>query len=125
MPHNGPRGSPVADRRNVCIPVFRIAAATMLPAGILTETPFTTSVTVSGMQGLLSDSSRKIRRDGDSSLAIHDLTDEQLRSAERSRDTQTFVTGGEIKSLVFSVWTNQGKLVRSRSTKSGPRSQRR
>jgi hypothetical protein len=49
MPHNGPRASPVTERRNAVTPVFRIAADTMLPEGIVTETPLTITVTVSGM----------------------------------------------------------------------------
>src|SRR5689334_25441715 len=97
MPHNGPRGSPVTERRNAVTPVLRIAADTMLPAGIVTETPLTTTVTVSGMQRLLRHARGEIRFDRNRSLAIHDLRDEQPRRAERSRDTQPFVPGREIK----------------------------
>src|SRR5690349_12332912 len=82
IPHNGPRGSPVTDRRNACVPVLRIAADTMLPAGISTETPLTTSVTVSGMHRLLYHSRGQIRRDGDCCFAIQDLRDEELSGGE-------------------------------------------
>src|SRR6476619_4314357 len=106
MPHSGPRGSPVVDRRNAYVPVLRIAAETMLPAGISTETPFTESRTVSGMHGLLSRSRRQVRRDRNRRLAIHDLSDEQLRRTERGCDAKPFMPGGEIEPLVFGVWPN-------------------
>jgi hypothetical protein len=81
MPHNGPRGSPNAERRNVVTPVLRIAAETMLPAGIVTETPLTTTVNVSGMERLL-HARGQIRRDGNGGLAIHDLRHEQFGGPE-------------------------------------------
>jgi hypothetical protein len=72
IPHNGPRGSPVTERLNSVTPVLRIAAETMLPAGIVTETPLTTTVTVSGMERLL-HTRGQIRRNWNGRLAIHDL----------------------------------------------------
>jgi hypothetical protein len=54
----------------------------MLPAGISTETPSTTSVTVSRMQWLLCQPRRQVRREGDGSFAIHDLRDEKLSGRE-------------------------------------------
>src|SRR5215213_9752569 len=125
IPHNGPRGSPVTERRNACVPVFRIAADTMLPPGISTETPLTTSVTVSGMHRLLCHSRGQVRRDWNRSFAIHDLRNKQFRGSERGRDTEALVTGGEIEALVFRVWTNEWKLIRRRGAKSCPRAQRR
>src|SRR5262245_54727060 len=125
MPHNGPRGSPVTERRNACVPVLRIAADTMLPVGISTETPLTTSVTVSGMHRLLCHTRRQVRRDWNRSLAIHDLRDEELSGGERGRDPEALVAGGKIEPLVFRMWTNQRKLIGRGRSKSGPRAQRR
>src|SRR6185369_2498127 len=125
MPHNGPRTSPVADRRNACLPLFKMAAPTMLPAGIVTETPLTTSVTVSGMRKLLRHSRRQIRRNGNRGLAIHDLRYEKFSRPGRRRDAEAFVSRRQIESPVLGMWSDQRKLVRSRSPKPGPRPQRR
>ena len=103
---------------------MRIAAETILPAGISTEIPSTESETVSGMHGLLSDPCGQVRRNRNSSFAIHDLSDEEFGGAERGGDAKTLMTGREIKSLVFGVWSNQGKLVRRRGTKACPRPER-
>ena len=75
------------------------------------------------MHRLLSDPRRQVRRDWNRGIAIHDLVDEQFGSTERGRDTEPFMTGGEIESLVFSVWSNQRKLVGCRGAKASPRSQ--
>jgi hypothetical protein len=48
----------------------------MLPAGISTETPLTTSVTVSGMHRTSGHSRWQVRRDWNGSSTIHDLRDE-------------------------------------------------
>jgi hypothetical protein len=77
------------------------------------------------MHGLLRHARGQVRRNAELPFAIHDLVHEQFRGAERGRDTEPFMTGGEIESLVFGVWSNQRKLVRSRGSKPRPRSQRR
>jgi len=83
----------------------------MLPAGMLTETPSTVSVTVSGMHDLRSRHALgQIRRDWNRSFSIHDLRDKQFRRSQRRRDTKTLVSRGEIKSLVVDVWANQQQL---------------
>jgi len=80
MPHNGPRGSPLTERRNTFAPASNIAAETMLPTGIVTETPLTITVTVSGM--LPQFSRGKIRRDWNRRLAIHNLGQQEFCRAE-------------------------------------------
>jgi len=79
MPHNGPRGSPLTERRNAVVPAVNIAAETMLPTGIVTETPLTITVTVSGM---LCHPCGKVRRDWNGRLTIHDLGQQEFRCAE-------------------------------------------
>jgi hypothetical protein len=64
------------------MPVLRIAAETILPAGMVTETPLTNSVTVSDMHGLLCHACGQVRRYGNFRFAIHDLRREQFRRAE-------------------------------------------
>jgi hypothetical protein len=56
IPHNGPRGSPLTDLRQVC-PAIATATATVAPASTATGEPFTFNVTVpdleSGMRNFL------------------------------------------------------------------------
>jgi hypothetical protein len=52
IPHSGPRGSPVADVRQICA-AMAIAAATLVPARTATGAPFTVNVTSSGIADLL------------------------------------------------------------------------
>jgi|SRR5215213_2823723 len=47
IPHNGPRASPVTERRNEVTPLRSTAAETMLPGGTVTETPLTVMLTTS------------------------------------------------------------------------------
>src|ERR1051325_8089442 len=121
MHHNGPRGSTVAGRRNVVTPVLRIGAQSILTTASVTEISLTRTVTVSGMQRLL-DARRQIRCDRNLTRTIHDLRDEQLGRAERSRNPEAFVSGSEVEPAVFAVWSNQRQLVRRRRAKPGPRS---
>jgi hypothetical protein len=101
---------------------LRIAADTMLPAGIVTETPLITTVTVSGMRRLLCHARGQVRRHWDGSVSVHDLRNEEFGRAERRCDTQAFVSGGQVKSFVLDVWANQRKLVGRRCAKACPRS---
>ena len=50
MPHSGPRGSPLTDRRYRLTPAMAMAVETMAPAGTVTAAPFTESVTESAMR---------------------------------------------------------------------------
>jgi hypothetical protein len=50
MPHSGPRGSPLTDRRYPLMPAVATAVDTMVPAGTETGAPLTESVTESAMR---------------------------------------------------------------------------
>src|SRR6185295_14634304 len=119
IPHNGPRASPVTDLRNDETPAVKIAADTMLPSGILTSTPSTTTTTSSGMTQLRY-ARRKVRANWNCRAPVHDLIYQQFRSSKRSRDTQTFMPRCEIESVVQDVGSNQWQLVRRSCPKSSP-----
>src|SRR5687768_11174649 len=125
MPHNGPRGSPVTERRNTPAPVFMIAADTMLPAGTVTSTPLTDSLTVSGMGQLRSHARRQVRPDRNRRRAIQDLIDEEFRSSQRRRYAEPFVSRRQIQAWMRNGRSDQRQLVRRRRAKTSPHAQRR
>jgi hypothetical protein len=49
MPHKGPRGSPLTDKRNAASPAKATAAETMLPSATDTDVPLTSTVIVSAI----------------------------------------------------------------------------
>jgi hypothetical protein len=83
IPHSGPRGSPFTDLRNKLAPDSETAADTMLPAGTVTWTPFTESVT-----GLfMLRASGQVRLDGNRRCPSEDLIGHQPSSSERRGDS--------------------------------------
>src|SRR5690349_1072839 len=125
MPHNGPRGSPVTERRNDVVPAANTAVVTMLPAGTLTTTSLTRNVMSSRTgSSLRRHSRRQVRLDWNRRRTVQDLIDEQFRRAERGGDPQSLMTRGQVDTSVFFLWSNQRQLVWRPRAKSRPRTQR-
>src|SRR5690242_1245792 len=121
MPHNGPRGSPVTERRNDVVPASKTAAVTMLPAGTCTATSLTRSVMSSGTGGRLRRHSRRqVRRDWNRRRTVHNLIYEQFCRAERGGDTEAFMTRGQVNTIVFFLRSNQRQLIWWRCAKARP-----
>src|ERR1051326_161665 len=85
MPHNGPRGSPLTDRRNVVTPASKTAAASILPGATVTGTSLTLNVMSSGTSGSLRRHSRRQKGGGwNRRWTVHDLIDEQFCGDRKS-----------------------------------------
>ena len=78
MPHSGPRGSPVTERRKLEIPHCRTAAATVVPDSTATAIPFTETWMISGIHMLPRATRRQIGFNGNSGATTDNLIDQQL-----------------------------------------------
>src|ERR1051326_7132021 len=112
IPHSGPRGSWITERRNEAAPAMATAAETILPSGTATETLLTCSLICSGMHRILTDSVWQIWLHWKCGTSPQHLIYQQLGGAERSRNAKPFVPGGQIKIIAARAGADQRQLVR-------------
>src|SRR5712691_5103566 len=104
IPQSGPRGWPTTERRNRLTPKVAIAAATMVPGGMLTVLPFTrmcNSLTM--IRCVILEPARSVGRGGDFSRALHQQVRQDTACAQRSGNAQTLVTRCHPDSLALNA----------------------
>src|SRR5260370_15105554 len=112
IPQSGPRGWPTTERRNRLTPKVAIAAATMVPGGMLTVLPFTrmcNSLTM--IRCVILEPARSVGRGGGVRWAVHQQGRQDTARAQRRGNGQTPLTPCHPNSLAFDARAAQWQVI--------------